>query len=327
MRKRFPALPYDAGLIGPGSEVLGFDDERSRDHGWRPRAFIFLSIADMASVGATVESALHEELPRTFRGFPTLIEEASDVRARAVHSLAGFTKDYLGVDATRSVPMMRWLLIAEHKLVTMIRGEVFHSGRGELEAVRQRLRYYPTDVWLYLLASQWQRLGQQEHLMGRAGDTGDELGSRVLAARLVRDVMRLTFLLEREYAPYDKWFGRAFATLRSASELTPTLAAALGARSWKECESFLSRAYERLVSMQNELGITHAMPARVSRFFTRPYLVIQAGEIAAATRERVSDPRLRWAPLLGAVWQFADCTDILERVSFCERLRGVYQTE
>ena len=30
----FPALKYSAALIGPGSEVLGFDTSMSRDHHW-----------------------------------------------------------------------------------------------------------------------------------------------------------------------------------------------------------------------------------------------------------------------------------------------------
>jgi hypothetical protein len=35
--KHFPRLRYSAALIGHGSEVLGFDTERSTDHHWGPR--------------------------------------------------------------------------------------------------------------------------------------------------------------------------------------------------------------------------------------------------------------------------------------------------
>jgi hypothetical protein len=35
--------------------------------------------------------------------------------------------------------------------------------------------------------------------MGRAGYVGDELGAALIGSRLVRDMMRLCFLMERQY--------------------------------------------------------------------------------------------------------------------------------
>lgn len=43
----FPKLKYTAGLIGYGSDVLGFDDETSTDHMWGPRFYLFLNKNDM----------------------------------------------------------------------------------------------------------------------------------------------------------------------------------------------------------------------------------------------------------------------------------------
>lgn len=34
--------PHSAALLGPGSEVLGFDTERSADHDWTARVQLFL---------------------------------------------------------------------------------------------------------------------------------------------------------------------------------------------------------------------------------------------------------------------------------------------
>jgi hypothetical protein len=53
-----PGLPYSATLLGPGSEVLGFGDEMSRDHNWEPRVLLFLQDADCAigrSRGTVIE--------------------------------------------------------------------------------------------------------------------------------------------------------------------------------------------------------------------------------------------------------------------------------
>jgi hypothetical protein len=50
--EEFPTLRHTAALIGPGSEVLGFDSARSTDHNWGPRLQLFLSDADdVAGVG------------------------------------------------------------------------------------------------------------------------------------------------------------------------------------------------------------------------------------------------------------------------------------
>ena len=62
-------------------------------------------------------------------------------------------------------------------------------------------------MWRYVLACQWKRISQEEAFVGRCGEVGDELGSAVVAARLIRDVMRLVLLIERRYPPYSKWLG------------------------------------------------------------------------------------------------------------------------
>jgi hypothetical protein len=44
--------------------------------------------------------------------------------------------------------------------------------------------------------------------MGRCGDLEDELGSRIIAARLVRDLMKLGFLLKSSMRPTANGWGR-----------------------------------------------------------------------------------------------------------------------
>src|SRR6185503_19858847 len=111
-------------------------------------------------------------------------------------------------------------------------------------ALRAALTWYPDDVWLWLLACQWRRLDQEEPFVGRAAEVGDELGSRVVAARLAQDVMRLAFLLERRYAPYSKWLGSAFARLDAATVLRPHLLEVLSAQSYEARETALVAVVE-----------------------------------------------------------------------------------
>lgn len=59
--------PHAAGLLGFGSDVLGYDTERSTDHGWGPRLHLLLiGGGDSSEVDAMLES----ELPEQILGWP-----------------------------------------------------------------------------------------------------------------------------------------------------------------------------------------------------------------------------------------------------------------
>ncbi|MCA1598155.1 MAG: hypothetical protein LC769_03895, partial [Chloroflexi bacterium] len=45
-------IPHAAAALGEGSEILGFDTERSTDHSWGPRAQIFVDADAVDSLRA-----------------------------------------------------------------------------------------------------------------------------------------------------------------------------------------------------------------------------------------------------------------------------------
>jgi hypothetical protein len=61
-------IRHSAALLGTGSDVLGFDTERSTDHGWGPRMHVFAERGDVERVRDAVDAAL----PDAFRGWPWL---------------------------------------------------------------------------------------------------------------------------------------------------------------------------------------------------------------------------------------------------------------
>jgi hypothetical protein len=67
--QHYPGMPYTAALIGPGSEVLGFDTEISTDHHWFPNVLIFLRDQD-DKLAEPVHEILRWNLPLSFKGFP-----------------------------------------------------------------------------------------------------------------------------------------------------------------------------------------------------------------------------------------------------------------
>ena len=54
LENQFSGLRYAAALIGQGSEVAGFDTERSTDHDWGPRLQVFLSDSDAGRQAAAI---------------------------------------------------------------------------------------------------------------------------------------------------------------------------------------------------------------------------------------------------------------------------------
>ena len=144
-----------------------------------------------------------------------------------------------------------------------------------------------------MLAAGWGRIGQEEHLMGRAGFAGDEIGSALIGSRLVRDVMTLCFLMERTYAPYPKWFGTAFKQLACAAKLEPLLQKALHVASWPERDHLLSQAYEEIAAMHNNLHLTDPLPEKTDLFHGRPFQVISGGDFSAALLAKIQDPEIK----------------------------------
>ena len=321
MAEMLPRLTYAAALLGPGSEVAGFDTQRSTDHDWGPRLQVFLTDTDSARHAGPVTAVLASRLPATFRGYPVAfpITREPDGTARhrvEVTGLGTWLTSQLGFDPRHAVTLLDWLATPAQRLAEITTGEVFHDGPGELSRAREELAWYPRDVWLYVLACQWQRIGQEEPFPGRCAEIGDDLGSLVVTARLARDVMRLCLLMHRRYPPYSKWLGTALARLPGTAGLTASLTAAVSAGGWPAREEHLCRAYETVASMHNELELTPPLDTRTRRFYDRPYRVIGAGRFAAELRQAITGPRIRDLPLTGAIDQFIDSTDAADDLRF-----------
>ncbi|WP_031470709.1 DUF4037 domain-containing protein [Sciscionella sediminilitoris] len=295
----FGGHPHAAALLGPGSEVLGFDTNRSTDHDWGPRLQVFVT-DESGELAARAERAL----PREVRGHPRL------PGALEVTGLATWFGARLGFDPAE-LTTFDWLATPAQLLAEVTGGAVFHDGTGELTAARTRLSWYPDQVWRYILACQWQKISEEEAFPGRCAETGDELGASVVAARLARELMRLCFLLERRYPPYSKWLGNAFARLELARELAPVLHSATGARDAGERERALASAYGRLATAQNALELTEPVDTAIRPYHARPYRVLHAERFADALLAGITDPQLRGLSRAGAIDQYADDPKVL----------------
>jgi hypothetical protein len=171
-------VPHAAGRIGRGSDVLGYDDEMSRDHDWGRRVTVITSLPT-----------------------PTLPEGVE------VYTVEDLVRSHLGLMPRDEVD---WLLLTGQAVLEVTAGPLFRDDTGEVSNLRRELEWYPPSVEEYVVASSWVRIDQELPFIGRARERGDLVGSRLITARVAKAVMHLSFLLERRWPPYPKWYGSAY---------------------------------------------------------------------------------------------------------------------
>ncbi|ABW10158.1 hypothetical protein Franean1_0699 [Parafrankia sp. EAN1pec] len=329
VRPLVQGVPHAAALLGEGSEVLGFDDEVSADHDFGPRVQLFV-LPDLDTT--PIDIAL-ERLPAWFEGFPVVYPDSDRHDGRPHHQVEvttarAFVVDRLGADPADGMELVDWLLAPTQILASLTGGVVLHDPLGLLTARRRALAWYPDDIWRYVLAAGWLRISQEEAFVGRAGARGDDLGSRIIAARIARDLVRIGFLVERRWAPYSKWLMTAFARSTLADQVGRHLRHALGATRWQEREAALCAAASDLAAATNRLGLAEPVDPAPRRFHTRDIHVLGAQRLTRALTDAIRDPRLRallarlgnrpdgpLGQLPGAIDQAVDSVEILTRPS------------
>jgi hypothetical protein len=323
-KEQFPDLPYCACRIGWGSEVLGYDTKLSADHDYGPCVQIFLAEDSFPSMAEAVMHRFDEGLPSTFEGWP--VRFSRNVRPPKacpelgllgsdhgveIYTLSAWCKQFLRREFIVGLTLRDWLCYPEQFFLLVTAGSVFRDDLGELTALRDRMAYFPRDVWLYKLAAQWGRIAEERVYVGRTGDVGDEIGSRIIASRMAENIMRLGMLIERRYAPYPKWIGTAFARLDCATDLTPLLERVLSARIWQDREDALLEACNFMANLQVRRDIPGAITPIAGTLHGRPYRFIDSLKIIDALRSAIADDDVRSLPECGAADQFINSNYVL----------------
>lgn len=297
LARELPGMPVATARLGSGSEVLGLDDEMSRDHDWGLRLTMLVAEHDVKQV----EVVLEEHLPERWNDLPTRFATTFDpvVRQRVeVASPLAFAQSRTGLSLDRDPDTVEWLSLTGQAALEVVGGAVFRDDTGEMTAIRDRLGWYPGDVWNFAIAADLTRVGAELQLVGRVAERGDDVGSRVIAARLARTLMHLGFLLDREWPPYSKWLGTAFAALPGRAGVASHLESSLASDDWREREGGLAEALDELVGE----------PA-TEPFFDRPYRSVRS--LAEPLLATISDSMLAGREPIGTVEQWSDSARLL----------------
>ena len=302
---------YVAARLGSGSDVLGFDDERSRDHDLGCRLTVLVDDRHEPLL-AGLDAALDAELPDEVGGWPTRFATSWDARVRHkvdLDTVHGFARSRLGFDLRDPLEPAEWLCLTGQSVLEVVGGPVFHDTTDAYGEVVTALDWYPDGLWRYVLAAGWARLGQELPFVGRTGELGDDAGSRIIASRLCRDLTHLAFLVEKAWMPYPKWSGVALRHLPGGAEMGEALTAVLAASGWPERQRLLSDVIDALAERHRAAGFRLPAPAVVP-FFARPFLVPDH-EISASLLRGITDARVDVLPLLGSIEQWCDDVELL----------------
>ena len=208
-----------AGLAGYGSECFGFDDEISMDHDYGPSFCIWLPRDVYARYGERMQEA-YDALPREFMGFSARVTQAQGGGRVGVLCTEDF---YAGIMGRETAPdkLSDWLAIDEASLAAATNGRVFEDRGGQFGAVRERLLgYYPREAWLRRLVQSLAKAAQAgQYNYARSMKRGERLAAEMALTDFVRESMHAVYLLNRTYAPYDKWLRRGLKALPAGAEI------------------------------------------------------------------------------------------------------------
>jgi hypothetical protein len=208
------------GLVGPGSECYGFDDEISRDHDWGPRVCIWIPEQLYREQGERLQR-IYDELNEVYLGYGPVRRLDTRVRRDGVISTERFYRSYLGTDSPPET-IRDWLLLPEEALSLCTNGAIFVDPLGGFTGMRRALlAYFPRDLWLKKIASRCSAVGKHgQYNLWRAHQRGDRIAFLYHKARFAREAAALVFLLQRTYRPFAKWI---FHGLRSLGHLGSTV--------------------------------------------------------------------------------------------------------
>ena len=317
-------IGYLAARLGSGSDVLGLDDDRSQDHDFGCRLTLLVD-DEHALLLEDLDRLLEAELPHEVAGWPTRFATSWDSRTRHkvdLHTVHDFVTSRLGFDLRSPLSTAEWLCITGQSVLEVTGGPVFHDTTSTYAKVAATLKWYPSDIWRYVLAAGWVRLGQELPFVGRTGELADEVGSKIVAGRLWRDLTHLAFTAERAWAPYPKWSGKMLHRLPSGTRLAEVLAAVLAAPGWAERQRHIIDGIELVADRHRSVGLDVPTPAVVP-FFDRPF-VMSNPEIPAALMRGVADAELRVLPCVGAIEQWCDSVDLLSHAQRRARPTAIY---
>ncbi len=211
------------GLVGEGSECLGFDDQTSVDHDFDAGFCLFIPERLEREIGFKLERA-YAKLPKEFMGVKRQMLSPADGNRKGVMTIEGFYQKTIG----SSLPpqnIYQWFNIPPHALLNATNGKVFRDDSGEFTEIRNQLQKgYPLDVKKKKLASHTILMAQSgQYNYARCIEHGETGAAGLALFEFVKHTISVIYLLNDAFEPYYKWVYKGMRNLKKLSELEFTL--------------------------------------------------------------------------------------------------------
>ena len=219
------ALPLLAvGLVGGGSECLGFDDEVSTDHDFEPGFCIFLPDEETVDrrTAFLLERA-YAKLPKEFMGFKRSPLNPVGGNRHGVIRMEDFFLEKVGSRDGR-LSLGQWFSVPEQGLLEATSGAVFFDNLGKFSEIRKRLGYFPEDIRLKKLSGHLLLMAQSgQYNYNRCILRGNTAAAQMAVFEFTKSALHTIYLLNRTYMPYYKWSFRGLEGLPILGDLTGDL--------------------------------------------------------------------------------------------------------
>ena len=219
------ALPLLAvGLVGGGSECLGFDDEVSTDHDFEPGFCIFLPDEETVDrrTAFLLERA-YAKLPKEFMGVQRSPLNPVGGNRHGVIRMEDFFLEKVGSRDGR-LSLGQWFSVPEQGLLEATSGAVFFDNLGKFSEIRKRLGYFPEDIRLKKLSGHLLLMAQSgQYNYNRCILRGNTAAAQMAVFEFTKSALHTIYLLNRTYMPYYKWSFRGLEGLPILGDLTGDL--------------------------------------------------------------------------------------------------------